>query len=260
MKFYLLYHIWSTQKWRQQQNQEEEKFMVTNLSQAIQMSTVLLFFLSASLLFNTMMIVKCPLLSQSLNTSWSLCPPSLSIRSLCLLFGKGDKNHGRQLIHSSVSPLVLSCSEESKPAWHGFPSSFHFLWPQGNYQKPVLDLLLELRCVLPPKGRLRRALENRVGWGLHGLKDDKETALCLLRGRTSVTKLFPESQYHSALCLNPKREVVEKLKKGISLLHFTGVSSITKRISEVHKEETGDRKRLGGRQVFSLTQGPGSWP
>ena len=31
-----------------------------------------------------------------------------------------------------------------------------------SYQKPVLDLLLALRCVLPPKGRLRGALEPEL--------------------------------------------------------------------------------------------------
>lgn len=66
-------------------------------------------------------------------------------------------------------------------------------------------------------------------WGLRRFKNDKETALCLVLGRGSVTKFFPELQGHSALCLQPRSGAKEKLKESASFLHLTGTSLVSHR-------------------------------
>lgn len=103
----------------------------------------------------------------------------------------------------------------------------------------------------------------RAVWGLHGFQNDQGRALCLALGRGRVTKFFLESQCHSALCLNSKRRVVEKLKECISLIHLTGVSSVDHRNKRNFRSSWRKQRRLwdwAKAEVFSLTQGPGSYP
>lgn len=79
------------------------------------------------------------------------------------------------------------------------------------------------------------------GWmGTPWIKYDKKTALCLALGAFP-----PEPQCHSALCLHPKREVVEKLKPCASLLHFTRLSAVgyrNKRNSRERRQKETGRK------------------
>lgn len=72
--------------------------------------------------FQHNVVVKPPLLSQPLNTSWSPCPSLPVIRSCCLLFSKEDRNHGRQLIHPLVSSLVVLLCSDKKAALPGMIS------------------------------------------------------------------------------------------------------------------------------------------
>lgn len=101
----------------------------------------------------------------------------------------------------------------------------------------------------------------RDGWSLVGFKYDKETSLCLAHGRGSVTTFSSESQCPSALCLHPKREVVEKLKLCTSLLHFTRLSAVGYRNKRnfrgSQRRERRQERNWEKANIFSQIQGLG---